>query len=109
MKSSARKKPRTPVTKMRTSLTLDEFDFIVATVNDASKEIIEKKEVKQEQMYSQTEIALQGVQQVLQSSQAISTAPLPEGTTEVGDESLQLCKIVDTFKVCLRHAQEEKA
>jgi hypothetical protein len=46
LKSSSRKKLRTPVTKMRTALMLDEFDFIVATVNDASKEIIEKQEVK---------------------------------------------------------------
>jgi hypothetical protein len=43
---------------MQISLTLDDFDFIVAVVNDASKEIIEKQEVKQEQMYSQIEIAL---------------------------------------------------
>jgi DNA-binding protein YbaB len=41
---------------------LDEFDLIVAAVNDTSKEIIEKQEVKQEQMYSQIEIVLQGVQ-----------------------------------------------
>jgi hypothetical protein len=108
LKSSSRKKPRTPVTKMRTALTLDDFDFIVAVVNDASKEIIEKQEVKQEQMYSQIEIALQGVQQALQSSRAISTTPLPEGTTEVGDESVQLHKIVDAVEVRLRHAQEEK-
>jgi hypothetical protein len=94
---------------MRTALTLDEFDFIVAVVNDASKEIIEKQEAKQEQMYSQIEIALQGVQQALQSSRAISTTPLPEGTTKEGDESVQLRKIVDTVEVCLRHAQEEKA
>jgi hypothetical protein len=73
---------------MRTTLTLDDFDFIVAEVNDASNEIIEKQEVKQEQMYSQIEITLQGVQQALQSSRSISTAPLPEGTTEVGDESV---------------------
>jgi hypothetical protein len=59
---------------------LDDFDFNVAALNDASKEIIEKKEVKQEQMYRQIEIVLQGVQKALQSSQAISTAPLPEGT-----------------------------
>jgi hypothetical protein len=42
LKSSSKKKPRTPITKMRTALTLDDFDFIVAIVNDASKEIIEK-------------------------------------------------------------------
>jgi hypothetical protein len=56
LKSSSRKKPRTPVTNIQTSLMLDDFDFIVAVVNDASKEIIEnqeaKQEVKQEQMYS---------------------------------------------------------
>jgi hypothetical protein len=51
LKSSSRKKPRTPVTKMRIALTLDDFDFIVAAVNDDSKEIIEKQEAKKEQMY----------------------------------------------------------
>jgi hypothetical protein len=88
---------------------LDDFDFIIATINDASKEIIEKWEGKQEQMYSQIEIALQGVQQALQSIRAISTTPFPEGTTEVGYESVHLCNIVDIVEVRLRHAQEEKA
>jgi hypothetical protein len=106
LKSSSRKKPRTPVTKMKTTLMLDDFDFIVTMVNDASKEIIEKQEVKQEKMYSQIEIALQGVQQELQSSRPTSTAPLPEGTTEVGDESVQLRKIVDIVKVRLQHGQD---
>jgi hypothetical protein len=41
LKSSSRKKPRTLVTKMGTTLTLDDFDFIVGVINDASKEIIE--------------------------------------------------------------------
>jgi hypothetical protein len=59
-------------------------------------------------MYSQIEIVLQGVQQELQSIRAISTAPLPEGTTEVGDESVQLHKIVDTVEVLLRYSQDKK-
>jgi hypothetical protein len=59
-------------------------------------------------MYRQIEIVLQGVQQALQSSRAISTAPLPEGTTEVENEFVQFHKIVDTVEVSLRHAQEEK-
>ena len=59
-------------------------------------------------MYSQIEIALQGVQKEIQSNRAISTTPLPEGTTEVGDESIQLYKIDDIVEVRLRHAQEEK-
>jgi hypothetical protein len=94
---------------MQIAITLEDFDFIVAMVNDASKEIIEKQEAKKEQIYSQIEIVLQGVQQALQFSRAISTAPLPEGTTEVGDESIQLRKIVDTVEVLLRYPQDKKA
>jgi hypothetical protein len=37
-------------------------------------------------MYNKIEIELQGVQQALQSSHAVSYAPLPEGTTEEGHE-----------------------
>jgi cystathionine beta-lyase/cystathionine gamma-synthase len=48
------------------------------------------------------------VQQALQSSRVISTTPLPEGAIEVGEESVQLCKTIDTFEIRLRHAQEEK-
>jgi hypothetical protein len=49
------------------------------------------------------------VHQALQSNRAISIAPLPEGTTEEGNEPDQLRKIADTVKVRLRHAQEEIA
>jgi hypothetical protein len=58
-------------------------------------------------MYIQIDIMLR-VQQALQSSRAISIAPLPEGTIEVADESVQLHNIVDTVEVHIRHAQEEK-
>jgi hypothetical protein len=107
LKSSSRKKPRTPVTKMRTTLTLDDFNFIIAAVNDASQEILEKQEVKQEQMYNRIEIELQGVQQALQSSRAVSTAPLTAGTVEPGDEPTQLHRIADMVEAHLRRAQED--
>jgi hypothetical protein len=109
LKSSSRKKPRTPVTKMRTTLTLDDFNFIIAAVNDASQEILEKQEVKQEKMYNRIEIELQGVQQALQSSRAVSTAPLTTGTVEPGDEPAQLHRIVDMVEAHLRRAQEDTA
>jgi hypothetical protein len=80
---------------MRTTLTLDDFDFIIAMVNDASMEIIEKQEVKKEQMYNRIEIELQGVQQVLQTSGAVPTAPLTTGTVEPRDEPAQLHQIAD--------------
>jgi hypothetical protein len=34
------------MTKMQTILTSDDFDFLIATLNDASMEIAEKQEAK---------------------------------------------------------------
>jgi hypothetical protein len=73
-------------------------------MNKAIEEIIEKWEAKQETMYNRIEIELQGVQQALQSSHAVSSTPLPEGTIEEGNEPVQLCKIANTVKVRLRKA-----
>jgi hypothetical protein len=89
-KPSSRKKSKASMTKMQTILTSDDFDFIVAALNDASLEIIEKQEARQEEMYNRIEVELQGVQQALQSSRTVSTAPLPLETPELGDEPAQL-------------------
>jgi hypothetical protein len=43
LKNSSRKKSKTYMTKMKTTLTSDDFDFIIATLNDASLEIEEKQ------------------------------------------------------------------
>jgi hypothetical protein len=45
-KPSSRKKVKATRTKFETTLTSDDFDFIVAALNDASLEIAEKKEAK---------------------------------------------------------------
>jgi hypothetical protein len=71
------------MTKMQTILTSDDFDFLIAALNVASLEIPEKQEAKQEDMYDRIETELRGVQQALQSSCAVSTAP---GEPELGDE-----------------------
>jgi hypothetical protein len=47
---------------MQTILTPDNFNFIIAALNDASLEITEKQEAKQEEMYNLIEVELQGVQ-----------------------------------------------
>jgi hypothetical protein len=60
-------------------------------------------------MYNRINIELQGVQQALQSSRTVSTAPLPLGTPELGDEPSQPHQIVDTVESRLRRAQEEIA
>jgi hypothetical protein len=106
-KPSSRKKSKASMTKMQTTLTSDDFDFIVAALNDASLEIAEKQEAKQEEIYNRIKVELQGVQQALQSSRAVSTVPLPLETPELGDESAQLHRIVDTVEARLRRAQEE--
>jgi hypothetical protein len=57
-KPSSRKKSRATLTKMQTVLTVDDFDFIIAAVNDASQEILQKQEAKQEEMYDRIEVEL---------------------------------------------------
>jgi hypothetical protein len=52
-------------------------------------------------MYNHIEIELQGVQQELQSSCAVSTAPLTTRTIELGDEPTQIHWIVDMVEALL--------
>jgi flagellar hook-basal body complex protein FliE len=77
MKPTSRKKSKaSTLTKMQTVLTLDDFDFIIAAVSDASQDILQKHEAKQEEMYDRIEVELRGVQQALQSSRSsIHCAP----------------------------------
>jgi hypothetical protein len=52
----------------KTTLTPDDFDFLIATLNDASLEIAKKQEVKQEEVFNRIRGELQEVKQALQSS-----------------------------------------
>jgi hypothetical protein len=95
------------MTKMKTVLTIDDFDFIIVALNDASLEILEKQEAKKEEMYDIIKVEFQGVQQALHSSCAMSTVPLPTGEPELGDELAKLHRLVDAVKARPRHTQEE--
>jgi hypothetical protein len=46
LKPSSLKTSKATVTKMKTVLTVDDFDLIIATLNDASLEIVDKHEAK---------------------------------------------------------------
>jgi hypothetical protein len=59
-KPSSRKKSKATMTNMKTVLTVDDFDFIITTLNDASMEIVEKQEAKQEEMYDRIEVNFEG-------------------------------------------------
>jgi hypothetical protein len=107
-KPTSRKKSKATKTKLQTMLTLDDFDFIIAAVSDASQDIMQNIEAKQAAMYEKIETELRGVQQALQSSHSIHYAPLPSEEPELGDEPAQLCRIVDVTEAHLHRAQEEK-
>jgi hypothetical protein len=55
-KTSSQKKSKSSMTKMHTILTSDDFDFLIAALNDASLEIVEKQEAKKEAMYDRTRV-----------------------------------------------------
>jgi DNA integrity scanning protein DisA with diadenylate cyclase activity len=61
-KSSSKKKEKVTLTKMNTTLTLDDFKFLLATLNEAIKEITKNKEANQQTIYDRIEAKLQGVQ-----------------------------------------------
>jgi hypothetical protein len=71
------------MTNMKTILTIYYFDFIIAALNDASLEIMEKQEAKKEEMYDIIKFDLRGVQQALHLSHTVSTVPLPSGEPEL--------------------------
>jgi hypothetical protein len=56
LRPSSQKKLRTTMTKMKTVLTTDDFEFIIIALNDASLEIVEKKEAKKEEMYDRIKV-----------------------------------------------------
>jgi hypothetical protein len=95
------------MTKLQTTLTPDDFKFIVTTLNDVVMEIVKNQDTKQEEMYSHIEIELQGVQQELQPRSAVSIATLSVGTPEVGDEPAQLHRIMDSIEAHLQKVQDE--
>jgi hypothetical protein len=46
---------------MQMVLTVDEFDFIIATISDASQDVLQKHESKHKEMYERIEVELKGV------------------------------------------------
>jgi hypothetical protein len=52
LESSSKKKSKASVSKPMTTLTLDDFNFLLTTMNEAIEEITEKQVAKQEAMYN---------------------------------------------------------
>jgi hypothetical protein len=60
-KTSLRNKAKATWTMFKTTLTQDDFDFLIAALNDASLDITEKQEVNKEEVFSQIKGELQEV------------------------------------------------
>jgi hypothetical protein len=77
MKYTSWKKSKESKPKLHTVLTIDDFDFIIAAISDASQDILQNNEAKQEALYERITIELRGVHHALHSNCAVSTVPLP--------------------------------
>jgi hypothetical protein len=58
---SSQKKLKSSMTKMQTTLTSDDFDFIVPALNDSLLEIEEKQTANKEEIYNRIKVELQWV------------------------------------------------
>jgi hypothetical protein len=105
---SSRKKTKATRTTLKTTLTPDDFDFLIVALNDVSLELAEKKEAKQEELFHQITSEFKEAQKALHSSQASSTAPLTMEISRTGDEPTQLRQITEKVEAHLRRAQEDK-
>jgi hypothetical protein len=103
------RKLRPPGPRLRLRLPQDDFDFLIAALNDVSLELVEKKEAKQEELFHQITGEFKEAQQALQSSQAVSMAPLTMEISGTGDEPTQLRQITEKVEARLRRAQEDIA
>jgi hypothetical protein len=74
-------------------------------MEDASKDILQRYGVKQEEMYGRVEKKLKEVQQAICLVHVVPTA---SQTTELGDEPAQLRRLADATEARLQKIQEEK-
>jgi hypothetical protein len=89
-------------------LTVDDVDLIITVVEDASEDILQRHEVKQETLYDRIEKELRDIQQAIYSSRAVSTVPSSSEIVELGDEPTQLRRLADATEARLHRVQEEK-
>jgi hypothetical protein len=64
-KPSSQKKAKATRTTLKTTLTSDDFDFLIVALNDVSLELTEKQEAKQEELFNRIKGELKEVQQTL--------------------------------------------
>jgi hypothetical protein len=107
-KPSARKKTRANKPQSKNVFIVDDVDFIIAAMEDASDDILQRHEAKQKTLFEIIEKNLRDIQQAIYSSHAIPSVPPSSKIVELGDELAQLRRLADAKEAQLRRAQEEK-
>jgi hypothetical protein len=107
-KPSSRKKTCVSKPKMKSMLTEDDVDLIIAIVEGVSEDILQHYGSKQETLYEIIEKELKEIQQAIHSSRVVPTTPSWLKIAKLGDEPTQLRRFEDETKARLQRAQEEK-
>ena len=87
---------------------MDDVDLIIATMEDALEDILQRHEEKQETLYDRIEKELKDIHQAIHSSRAVPTASSSTEIVELEDEPTQLRRLADATEARLRRVQEEK-
>jgi hypothetical protein len=75
---------------MKSMLTEDDINLIIAAMEDASEDILQCYGAKKETLYERIEKDLKEIQQAIHSSRTVPTAPSSSKIAELGDEPTQL-------------------
>jgi hypothetical protein len=71
---------------LKNVLTVDDVNLIIAVIEDASEDILQRNGGKQEMMYERIEKELKEIQQAVYSSHTVPIAPPLSESEELGDE-----------------------
>jgi hypothetical protein len=74
-KPSTRKKTRANKPQSKNVLIVDDVDLIITTMEDASEDILQRHEAKQEMLYERIEKELHEIQQAIHSNHTMPLAP----------------------------------
>jgi hypothetical protein len=107
-KPSARKKTCTNKPKMKVTLKEDDVDLIIATVEDALEDILQRYRAKQGTLYKRIDKDLKEIQQSIYLSRAVPAAPSSSKIAELGDKPAQLQRLADATEARLHQVHEEK-
>jgi hypothetical protein len=80
---------------MEATLTQDDISLVFGAMEDDLEDILQRYELKQEELYERVEKELKEIKQSIHSVRAVPTVPSSSHNTKLGDEPAQLRRLVD--------------